>query len=91
MAQQSKPSPVSSSRPSQIKIEKKNTVQNTYSFSRINYQLMIIGLVIIAIGFILMSGSEDIFSTMKMTVAPIVVILGFGFEIYAILKRQAGE
>ncbi len=69
------------------KSEKKAGPASSYSFGRINYILMIIGVVIIAIGFVLMSGSEDIFSTMKMTVAPIVVVFGFGFEIYAIMKN----
>ena len=73
-----------------IKVEKKTvTPTSTYAFGKQNYQLMIIGLVIIAIGFILMSGTEDIFSTTKMTVAPIVVVCGFAFEVYAILKKPA--
>ena len=52
---------------------------------------MIIGLVIIALGFVLMSGADDIFSTMKMIVAPIVVVFGFAFEVYAILKKPATQ
>jgi hypothetical protein len=63
------------------------TPQSSYSFGKQNYRLMIIGLVIIAIGFFLMSGSEDIFNTTKMTVAPILVVFGFAFEVYAILKK----
>jgi hypothetical protein len=91
MAQQSKPSPVQPNRPVPSKTEKKQPVHNTYSFSKLNYQLMLIGLVVIAIGFVLMSGTEDIFNTTKMTIAPIVVMIGFAFEIYAILKKPAGE
>ncbi|MBP3643506.1 MAG: DUF3098 domain-containing protein [Alistipes sp.] len=61
-----------------------------------NYALIAIGAVIIIIGFILMAGgtaatpeqfNEDIFSFRRITLAPIVVIAGFAFEIYAILKR----
>ena len=61
-----------------------------------NYALIAIGAVIIIIGFILMGGgtaatpeqfNEDIFSFRRITLAPIVVIAGFAFEIYAILKR----
>jgi hypothetical protein len=71
-----------------VKVEKKvSSTPSSYAFGKKNYQFMIIGLVIITIGFILMSGSEDIFSTTKMTVAPIVVVCGFAFEIYAILKK----
>ena len=61
-----------------------------------NYALIAIGAVIIIIGFILMAGgtaatpeqfNEDIFSFRRITLAPIVVVAGFAFEIYAILKR----
>lgn len=61
-----------------------------------NYKLMLIGVVIIIIGFVLMAGGgehtatefdESIFSFRRITLAPIVVIAGFAFEIYAIMKR----
>ena len=61
-----------------------------------NYVLMIVGAVVIVLGFVLMAGgtvatpeefSYDIFSWRRITLAPILVIAGFAFEIYAILKR----
>lgn len=61
-----------------------------------NYILMLIGAVIIVVGFMLMSGGgdhtatefdESIYSVRRITIAPIVVILGFAFEIFAIMKR----
>lgn len=61
-----------------------------------NYILLLVGFVVIVLGFILMSGgtvatpeefSEDIFSWRRITLAPILVVGGFAFEIYAILKR----
>ena len=61
-----------------------------------NYLLKLVGAAIIVIGFMLMSGGgdhtathfdESIYSTRRITIAPIVVILGFAFEIYAIMKR----
>jgi hypothetical protein len=61
-----------------------------------NYKLMLIGAAIIVLGFILMSGGgdhtsthfdESIYSVRRITIAPIVVIAGFVFEIYAIMKR----
>lgn len=61
-----------------------------------NYILIAIGLVAIVIGFILMAGgtkatpeefSYDIFSWRRITLAPIVVVAGFAFEIFAIMKR----
>lgn len=66
------------------------------SLSRKNYVMMLIGVVIIIIGFLLMSGGgehtatefdESIFSFRRITLAPIVVIAGFVFEIFAIMKR----
>ena len=61
-----------------------------------NYILIAIGLVAIVIGFILMAGgtkatpeefSYDIFSWRRITLAPIVVMAGFAFEIFTIMKR----
>lgn len=61
-----------------------------------NYRLLLIGLAIIVVGFILMAGggSDDpdtfnyaMFSFRRITLAPIVVLGGFAFEIYAIMKR----
>ena len=58
--------------------------------------LLIAGSVLIVIGFFLMAGggsddptvfSEEIFSTRRITVAPIVILLGFAVEIYAIMKK----
>lgn len=65
-----------------------------------NYIMMLIGAAIIVIGFLLMSGGgehtathfdESIYSTRRITIAPIVVILGFAFEVYAIMKRFPEE
>jgi hypothetical protein len=65
---------------------------------RENYILIGIGLVVILIGFILMSGGksddpnvfkpEEVYSATRITVAPIVVILGFIIEIYAVFHRS---
>ena len=61
-----------------------------------NYKLLAIGFVIIVIGFLLMLGgksdspdkfSEDIFSFRRITLAPIVILAGFIFEIWAIMKK----
>lgn len=61
-----------------------------------NYKLLAIGFGIIVLGFLLMLGgkaespeefSEDIFSFRRITLAPIVVLAGFIFEIWAIMKR----
>lgn len=61
-----------------------------------NYIFMLIGFGLIVLGFILMSGggSDDpnvfdysMFSFRRITLAPIVVLAGFGLEIFAIIKR----
>lgn len=56
-------------------------------FGKINYQLMIASVIVILIGFILMSGTKDIYSFTKITLAPIVVIAGFALGFVAILKK----
>ncbi len=74
--------------------EKKDEMN--FALGRENYRLMAIGFAIIVLGFILMLGgksespdvfSEDIFSFRRITLAPMVVLAGFVFEIYAIMKR----
>lgn len=60
---------------------------HTFAFNKDNYMLMIIGVVVLIIGFVLMAGKEDIFSTTKLTVAPIVVVIGFVIEFFAIMRK----
>jgi hypothetical protein len=80
---------------------KKETESNTgFALGKQNYKLMAIGFAIIVIGFILMAGghsndpkvfSGDIFSFRRITLAPLVVLAGFVFEIYAIMKKPGEE
>lgn len=67
-----------------------------FAFGKINYIIMLGGLLLIAIGFILMIGGgskdpkvfdEGIFNTTRLTVSPIFILLGFAVEIVAILKK----
>jgi hypothetical protein len=58
-----------------------------FVFSKDNYKWLFIGMGIIVLGFILMSGTEDILDFRKITLAPIVVIAGFITVTYAILKK----
>ncbi|MBR6177181.1 MAG: DUF3098 domain-containing protein [Bacteroidales bacterium] len=73
-----------------------NKKDDGFAFGRLNYKLLIIGFVIIVFGFILMAGgasddpnvfNEEIFSFRRITLAPIVVLFGFAFEIYAIMRK----
>ncbi|MGO1243008.1 MAG: DUF3098 domain-containing protein [Sphingobacterium sp.] len=60
---------------------------NGFAFEQINYQLFIASIVVVAIGFFLMSGSEDIYSFTKITLAPLVVVLGFALGFVSILYK----
>ncbi len=74
--------------------KRKEKSKSEFIFERKNYKFMFIGLACIALGFILMSGggSDDpnvfndaIFSWRRIRLAPTLVLLGFGIQIYAIL------
>ncbi|TCC82121.1 DUF3098 domain-containing protein [Pedobacter hiemivivus] len=56
-------------------------------FTKKNYQLLLISIAIVALGFILMIGTTDIYDFRKTLLAPMVVLFGFGFGVYAILKK----
>ncbi|WEK18648.1 MAG: DUF3098 domain-containing protein [Candidatus Pedobacter colombiensis] len=56
-------------------------------FTKKNYQLLLISIAIVTVGFILMIGTTDIYDFRKTLLAPMVVLFGFGFGIYAILKK----
>lgn len=67
-----------------------------FLFDKLNYKILLIGIVVIAVGFILMSGggSDDpkvfddaIFNFRRIRLAPTVVLIGFGITIYSILKN----
>lgn len=70
-------------------------------FDKSKYIIMIVGVVFIAVGFLLMAGGgyelnenfiqpefdESIYSFRRITLAPIVIFIGFMIEIYAIMKK----
>ena len=65
-------------------------------FGKKNYKFMLIGIFFIALGFILMSGggsedpnifNEEMYSFRRIRLAPMLVILGFIIEVYAILTK----
>ncbi len=69
---------------------------NKFVFGKRNYKFMIVGIIFIALGFILMSGggsddpnvfNEEIYSFRRIRIAPLIVIIGFAIEIYAILTN----
>lgn len=77
-------------------VKKEEEKKTGFALGRENYKLMAIGFAVIIVGFILMAGgrsddpkvfSDDIFSFRRVTLAPLIVLAGFIFEIYAIMKR----
>ncbi len=69
------------------KEESVSTKKVDFVFSKDNYKWLFIGMGIIVLGFILMSGTENVLDFRKITLAPIVVIAGFVTVTYAILKK----
>jgi membrane-bound ClpP family serine protease len=80
----------------------KKEIKETTGFAlgKENYKLMAIGFAIIVVGFILMAGggtndpnvfNPDIFNFRRITLAPIILLFGFAFEIYAIMKKPKGD
>ena len=75
-------------------MEKRN-----FAFDKMNYILLAIGMAVVIVGFILMSGSgsseeafnPDIFSVRRIKVAPVVCFLGFAFVVYGIMHRPKNE
>lgn len=79
-----------------MSLKNENKGKLNFALGRENYKLLAIGFAIIIVGFLLMLGgksndpnqfSEDIFSFRRITLAPIVVLAGFIFEIWAIMKK----
>ncbi len=70
--------------------------KDQFAFTRINYIILSVGLAVLLIGYLLMTGggsddpnvfNEDIFSVRRITVAPIVVLLGYAVIFYGIMKK----
>lgn len=65
------------------------------AFDKTNFILLAVGMVVVILGFILMSGPgsnehqfvQDIFSARRIKVAPVVCFAGFIFMIYAIIRK----
>ena len=65
------------------------------AFDKMNYILLAVGMAVVVLGFILMSGGSsseaaydpDIFSARRLKVAPVVCLLGFVSMIYAVIRK----
>ncbi|WP_462264442.1 DUF3098 domain-containing protein [Mucilaginibacter sp.] len=63
----------------------------SFVFNKANYQLLAASIIVVALGFMLMSGNTDIYSNTKIVLAPVVVLAGFALGFYAILKKPAAK
>jgi hypothetical protein len=73
------------------------TTSNSSLFDKQNMWLMLLGVAVIAIGMLLMVGGrskdpntfnyDEVYSTLRVSVAPVLIIIGLGIEIYAIFKK----
>ena len=79
---------------------KNNEQKPDFLFEKANYKFLLIGIAVIAVGFILMSGggsdnpkvfNEDVFSFRRIRLAPTVVLIGFGITIYSIFKKTKAK
>ncbi|MHA6728308.1 DUF3098 domain-containing protein [Chryseobacterium sp. A301] len=83
--------------------KKESKLESTFYFGKENFKWMLVGLGLIALGYILMLGpdantvdgkfdpnvwNDGIFSIVRIRIAPLLILLGFCVEVYAILKRS---
>lgn len=76
------------------------STSETFALGKRNYRILIIGILVVVVGYILMIGggsdnpnefSREIFSFRRITLAPIVVLIGYGVIFYSILTKKKFE
>lgn len=77
-----------------------NPINTGFAFERINYIWMLIGLFLLGLGYLLLIGggakspdefNYDLFNTQRLVVSPILMLLGLGVEVYAILLKPKAK
>jgi len=77
-------------------MSKKEESKEGFLFEKKNYIIMLVGMLFIALGFVLMSGggsdnpavfNEEIYNFRRIRLAPTLVLIGFAIEVYAILAN----
>ncbi|MAP80207.1 MAG: hypothetical protein CL526_03870 [Aequorivita sp.] len=80
--------------------KRKEEYKPTFIFEKRNYMFMLIGIAFIALGFILMTGggsddpnvfNPEIYNWRRIRLAPALVLIGFGIEVYAILLKPKSK
>ncbi|MDC3276495.1 DUF3098 domain-containing protein [Flavobacteriaceae bacterium] len=79
---------------------KKNTSPKKFLFEKRNYRFLFLALLVISVGFILMTGggsedpnyfNEEIFNFRRIRIAPTLILIGFGIAMYSILTREISK
>lgn len=80
-----------------IRPRQQATPSKDFLFDKSNYMWMIGGFLLILLGFALMAGgkspdphkflADELYSFRRITLAPLICLLGFGIEVYAIMKK----
>jgi Protein of unknown function (DUF3098) len=81
--------------------DKKQPAQQNVLFGKDNYVWMLAGLAAMALGFFLMAGGKssdpkvfdpnEVYSTTRITIAPLLIIAGFVIEIFAIMRKPKAD
>ena len=78
----------------------KEKINLDFAFTKQNYILLLVGIALICVGLLLMIGggsddstvfSDKIFDSQRLTIAPLLIALGFIVEIFAIMHKPRGE
>lgn len=80
----------------ELRIKNQDMEKSNLAFGRMNFILLAVGMAVVIIGFILMSGDSstveaynpDIFSARRIKVAPVVCLIGFVTMIYAVVHKS---
>lgn len=82
------------------KRRQENEIDKNFVFEKKNYKFMLIGLAVIALGFILMAGggsddpevfNPEIYNWQRIRLAPTLILIGFAIEVYAILLKPSDD
>ncbi len=78
--------------------KEKEIKKSGFAFGRENYRILIIGVLIVVVGYLLMIGggaenpddfnADEIFSTRRITIAPITILAGFIVVLFGIMKKS---
>ncbi|RCL64897.1 MAG: DUF3098 domain-containing protein [Cryomorphaceae bacterium] len=75
-------------------MKKNKKKSEDFIFEKKNFQVMLVGIIFIVVGFVLMSGggsddpnvfNPEIYNFRRIRLAPTLVLIGFAIQVYAIL------